>query len=50
MFEFSGEFEYSDPYELNFDEKVLGKISEKPGGNFELICGNHLIKGKKLFD
>ena len=44
MFEFQGDFEHTAVEE--FGDLHLAKMTERPGGNFELICGNHLIKGK----
>ena len=47
IFEFQGEFEHTTLDD--FDEQVLGSVLEKPGGNFELTCGNHLLKGTHDF-
>ena len=47
IFEFQGEFEHTTLDD--FDEQVLGSVQEKAGGNFELTCGNHLLKGTRLW-
>ena len=46
MLEFQGEFEHSSADVL--DGLTLGDLSEKPGGNYDLVVGNHLLKGKRL--
>ena len=43
LIEFQGEFEHPDFPEGQFQGIELGKLSEKSGGNYELLIGNHLL-------
>lgn len=44
MLEFQGDFEHSDTPE--FDGLTLGQMKEATKGNYELLIGNHLLRGK----
>lgn len=44
MLEFQGDFEHSDI--AQFDSLTLGSMKAQTNGVYELMVGNHLIKGK----
>ena len=46
LLEFQGEFEHSTADV--FDELELGNLTEKTAGNYELVVGNHLLRGKYM--
>ena len=46
IFEFQGEFEHSCFDQ--FEDLELGDLAVKTGGNYEITCGNHLLRGKLM--
>ena len=47
LFEFQGEFEHTEISDTNqFDGLDLGSLIERSQGTYELMVGNHLLKGK----
>ena len=47
ILEFQGEFEHSTAD--TFDDLELGNLTEKAAGNYELLVGNHLLRGRTQF-
>lgn len=44
ILEFQGDFEHSDMGQ--FDSLTLGQLKETSKGNYDLVIGNHLLRGK----
>ena len=47
ILEMQGEFEHNQLEPHEFNHQLLGTLTEKTPGNYELVVQNHILKGKK---